>query len=103
MPLEMFEDNKGCIALATNNVMTTGKTKHIDVKYHFLRDLFESGKLELFGVSRRRCLPTSSPSSLFRLGSTLPSLLSCPGDIYTWKLSSHGPGNRRTPTVATSG
>ena len=29
----MFEDNKGCIALATNP-MTTGKTKHIDVKYH---------------------------------------------------------------------
>ena len=27
-------DNKGCVALATNP-MTTGKTKHIDVKYHF--------------------------------------------------------------------
>ena len=35
-PFRMFEDNQGCIALATNAV-TTNRTKHIDVKYHFVR------------------------------------------------------------------
>ena len=35
-PVQVYEDNRGCIALATNP-MTTGKTKHIDVKYHFVR------------------------------------------------------------------
>ena len=35
-PFKMFEDNQGCIALATN-VVTTNRTKHIDVRYHFIR------------------------------------------------------------------
>ena len=42
----MFEDNKGCISLATN-AMTTGKTKHIDIRLHFLRDLVMNGSIEV--------------------------------------------------------
>jgi len=38
----MFEDNNGCMALATNP-MTTGKTKHIDIRYHFIREVVKSG------------------------------------------------------------
>jgi hypothetical protein len=33
----MMEDNKGCIAFAKNS-MTTSKSKHINVKLHFVRD-----------------------------------------------------------------
>ena len=40
-PTRMFKDNKGCISLATN-AMTTGKTKHIDIHLHFLRDLVQN-------------------------------------------------------------
>ena len=43
---KMFEDNTGCISLA-NNPMTTGKTKHIDVRYHFIRDMAKSGSIQL--------------------------------------------------------
>jgi hypothetical protein len=43
---KMFEDNTGCISLA-NNSMTTGKTKHIDVRYHFVRDMVKSGSIQL--------------------------------------------------------
>jgi hypothetical protein len=43
---KMFEDNTGCISLA-NNPMTTGKTKHIDVRYHFIRDMVKSGSIQL--------------------------------------------------------
>ena len=45
-PTRMFEDNKGCISLATN-AMTTGKTKHIDIRLHFLRDLVQNGNIEV--------------------------------------------------------
>ena len=37
----MMKDNIGCIALATNP-MTTGKTKHIDISYHFVREMAKS-------------------------------------------------------------
>ena len=45
-PTIMYEDNKGCISLA-NNSMTTGKTKHIDIRLHFLRDLVQNGSIEV--------------------------------------------------------
>ena len=34
----MFEDNIGADSLATNK-MTIFKSKHIDIRYHFFRDL----------------------------------------------------------------
>jgi len=36
-PTSMMEDNKGCISYA-NNFMTTCKSKHTNVKMHFVRD-----------------------------------------------------------------
>jgi hypothetical protein len=43
---KMFQDNTGCISLA-NNPMIIGKTKHIDVRYHFIRDMVKSGSIQL--------------------------------------------------------
>ena len=43
---KMFEDNTGCISLA-NNPMTIGKTKRIDVRYHFIRDMVKFGSIQL--------------------------------------------------------
>ena len=37
MPTTIFEDNQSCIALATNPVHHA-RTKHIDIKCHFIRD-----------------------------------------------------------------
>ena len=37
----MLEDNQGCTALA-ENPMTSQKSKHIDIRYHFVRDLVKS-------------------------------------------------------------
>uniref|UniRef100_A0AAV1V3K5 Integrase catalytic domain-containing protein n=1 Tax=Peronospora matthiolae TaxID=2874970 RepID=A0AAV1V3K5_9STRA len=42
----IYEDNQGCIALAKNPVYHA-RTKHIDIKYHFLRDKVEEGVIEL--------------------------------------------------------
>ena len=46
----MFEDNEGCEALATNNI-TTAKTKHIDIRHHFVRDLVTDKTLEIVWLS----------------------------------------------------
>ena len=42
----IHEDNQGCIALAKNPVFHA-QTKHIDIKYHFLREKVEEGVIEL--------------------------------------------------------
>jgi hypothetical protein len=41
----MHEDNQSCIALS-NNIMTTGRSKHMDVRYHLCREKVESGDIE---------------------------------------------------------
>jgi hypothetical protein len=38
---KMLEDNIGCMALPMNH-MTTGKTKLIDIRYHFIREVVKS-------------------------------------------------------------
>jgi hypothetical protein len=42
----IFEDNTGAIFLARNRQVGQ-KTKHIDIRHHFVRDLKEEGKLEI--------------------------------------------------------
>ena len=102
VPLQMFEDNKGCIALATNP-MTTGKTKHIDVIYHFVRDLVQSGKLRIVWCESEKMLADilTKFSLPARQHLALSALIM--SGRYSWKLRSQGPGNGRTPTVAPSG
>ena len=43
-PFTLYNDNQSCISLAKNRKQS-GKTKHIDVKYHFIRDIIEEGQL----------------------------------------------------------
>lgn len=40
----IYEDNQGAIAL-TKNPVKHGRTKHIDIRYHFIRSQVESGKI----------------------------------------------------------
>ena len=49
-PTPMFEDNEGCEALATNTI-TTAKTKHIDIRHHFARDLVKSKTLDIVWIT----------------------------------------------------
>ena len=48
-PFKMFEDNQGCIALATNAV-TTNRTKHIDVRYHFIRQCVQRNQVKIVWI-----------------------------------------------------
>ena len=42
----MFEDNQSTIALAKSQPIH-GKTKHVDIRYHFTRSMVEAGKIKL--------------------------------------------------------
>jgi len=44
-PIKVYEDNQSCIRMA--NTLETRRTKHIDVKHHFLRDIVANGKVSL--------------------------------------------------------
>ena len=46
LPMTVFVDNTGAIELA-RNWSTSGRTKHIDVQFHYLRELVEQGMMEL--------------------------------------------------------
>jgi hypothetical protein len=45
----IMEDNQGCIALSVNPVHQK-RSKHIDIKHHFIRELVEGGVIELVYV-----------------------------------------------------
>jgi hypothetical protein len=47
---QIMEDNQGCIFLSENPVFHQ-RTKHIDVKYHFVRERVESGEVKLVYVT----------------------------------------------------
>jgi hypothetical protein len=45
-PSRIYEDNKSCIAIAYKP-MHQGRTKHFDIKAHFIRDRIEKGEVEV--------------------------------------------------------
>ena len=42
--IRVLEDNEGALALV-QNPFSSARSKHIDVRYHFIRELFKSGKI----------------------------------------------------------
>ena len=50
--VKIFCDNSSTIKLSKNPILH-GRTKHIDVKFHFLRDLVKEGVVELIHCGTR--------------------------------------------------
>ncbi|GJR92700.1 hypothetical protein Tco_0264874 [Tanacetum coccineum] len=48
--IPMYCDNKSAIALCCNNVQHS-RSKHIDIRYHFIKEQVENGVVELYFVS----------------------------------------------------
>jgi hypothetical protein len=48
-PTPLYEDNKGCIAFSKNNTCHD-RTKHIDMRRYYLRDLVATGAIEVVHV-----------------------------------------------------
>ena len=61
--IDVLEDNEGAIALA-ENPLSSGGSKHIDVRQHFLRNLTEEGVIEVMHVPSEK--QRTSPRRLFR-------------------------------------
>ncbi|GJY23012.1 hypothetical protein Tco_0396670, partial [Tanacetum coccineum] len=47
--IPMYCDNKSAIALCCNNVQHS-RSKHIDIRYHFIKEQVENGAVELYFV-----------------------------------------------------
>ncbi|GKA60021.1 hypothetical protein Tco_0759334, partial [Tanacetum coccineum] len=52
----MYYDNKSAIALCCNNVKHS-RSKHIDIRYHFIKKKVENGVVELYFVRMEYQLP----------------------------------------------
>nr|GEU31579.1 retrovirus-related Pol polyprotein from transposon TNT 1-94 [Tanacetum cinerariifolium] len=48
--IPMYNDNKTAIALCCNNVQHS-RSKHIDIRYHFIKEKVENGVIELYFVN----------------------------------------------------
>nr|GFA03980.1 hypothetical protein [Tanacetum cinerariifolium] len=48
--ITMYYDNKSAIALCCNNVQHS-RSKHIDIRYHFIKEQVENGVIELYFVN----------------------------------------------------
>eukprot|EP00921_Rhytidocystis_pertsovi_P024188 GHVQ01038870.1.p1 GENE.GHVQ01038870.1~~GHVQ01038870.1.p1 ORF type:complete len:202 (-),score=4.19 GHVQ01038870.1:19-624(-) len=59
----IFEDNQGCIALANNPVLQK-RGKHIDIRYHFVRNLVSSKCIILKYVSTNEMIADSLTKSV---------------------------------------
>ena len=58
-PIPLFGDNQGSIFLASNPVQEK-RIKHIDLRYHFIRDIIQSKQVELFFIEG-----ASNPADMF--------------------------------------
>jgi hypothetical protein len=45
-PMTIYEDNTGCIAFAKEQ-RDHQRTKHIDIKYHFVRDMIDKNEIAI--------------------------------------------------------
>eukprot|EP00392_Amoebophrya_sp_AT5.2_P017902 g18324.t1 len=54
-PTVIFEDNKSCIDLV-GMTETTKKSKHIDIRYNFVKDLFQKGEIKVVHISTKQQL-----------------------------------------------
>ncbi|GJZ44695.1 retrovirus-related pol polyprotein from transposon TNT 1-94 [Tanacetum coccineum] len=63
--IPMYCDNKSAIALCCNNVQHS-QSKHIDIKYHFIKEQVENGVVELYFVRTKYQLAHIFTKALFR-------------------------------------
>ena len=49
-PIKIHVDNTGAIALGKNN-MVTKRSKHIDIRYHFTRQCYSDGLIDIVHIS----------------------------------------------------
>lgn len=51
-PISIFNDNQGCVQLAKNPIYNE-KSKHIDIKHHFIREKVQEGEIEFLHIGSK--------------------------------------------------
>jgi len=64
--VKVFGDNQGAIALA-KNAQLNERSKHIDICYHFVRDLHEKGLMDLSYISTKEMVADGCTKALARV------------------------------------
>ena len=54
-PCIVYEDNRACIKIA-ENATAMRRTKHLDIRHHFLREHVDNGTIKIVAVSTREQL-----------------------------------------------
>ncbi|UYV66283.1 hypothetical protein LAZ67_4001203 [Cordylochernes scorpioides] len=65
-PLIIHCDNRSAIDFSQNNV-ENNKSKHIDIRYHHLREIIINGEIKIFYIPTKENLPTSSSKTLSKV------------------------------------
>ncbi|GJZ17428.1 retrovirus-related pol polyprotein from transposon TNT 1-94 [Tanacetum coccineum] len=63
--IPMYRDNKSAIALSCNNVQHS-RSKHIDIRFHFIKEHVENGVIELYFVNTKYQLANIFTKALAR-------------------------------------
>lgn len=66
-PITVYCDNQGAQKLM-RNPMYHSRTKHIDIRHHYVRDVFQSGKLDVSYIPTERMIADVLTKSLFKPG-----------------------------------
>jgi hypothetical protein len=66
-PTTMFEDNQGCIAIATNQRGMTARTKHVATRYFAVREHVDSGDVEIIYCSTTKMIADIFTNPLSRV------------------------------------
>ena len=76
--LTIFEDNQSCIKM-TKNLVNYGHTKHIDTKYHHIRDEIKRGE-----VKRKYCETTVMLADILMKMLSVPRNMELTDRIHAW-------------------
>jgi hypothetical protein len=74
-PLPLCGDNQGAIFNASNAVQEKW-TKHIDIHFHYIKDVVEQGEIALYYVPSDQ-----NPADMFTKNLTRDKFLSCRGQL----------------------
>jgi len=66
VPIHLFEDNQSAIHIS-NNPENTSRVRHLDIRYHFVRQCIEDGKIKLHYIPTQCQLADSFTKSLHRI------------------------------------
>ena len=69
--IPLYGDNQGSIFIASNAVQEK-RTKHIDIRYHYIREVVESGKVKLYFVQTDQ-----NPADMFTKNLSRDKFLYC--------------------------